>query len=322
MKIRTFTENDLEQVKEISKCSFSLTPFHVDDFFTHQQADNIVWEQWTRPAVDKGKQHCFVADLSGEIAGFIIYGGYKPIHDALGKKVASIILLAVKEKFRNSTYKVGSRLVEYAVEFFRKNNVFLVTVGTDLPNLPALHVYEKNGFRRILQWSTFRYYNNPSSSAHPVFPSEKIQIVTEQPHKGHEIFFHPISFLRDKDFSEKEYKLIKNVYDRSVENELKTGKLFSLYFKDTDSHVIIEKENDLSELTGKNIVRINRILSPDTELLPIILNDLIEYLQASEPGFMLECYVEQGKTAIVETLNSLSFRNVHSTITLHLTLQN
>jgi hypothetical protein len=53
----------------------------------------------------------------------------------------------------------------------------------------------------------------------------------------------------------------------------------------------------------------------------MVLSDILEYLHSTDPGFMLECFVASGKTAVIEALTSLSFRNVHTTVTLHNTLE-
>ncbi len=313
MMIRKYVDADFSQVKNISTTSFSLTPFHVDSFFSEQQANEIIWEQWTRPAVESEKKHCFVSDLHGEIMGFIVYGGYKTLSEALGKKIASIILLAVKEELRNSTFKVGTRLVAHVMNLFRQNGVDLVTVGTDLANLPAIHLYEKSGFKKILEWATFRSYQTDR----PEGSKDSFSFETIYPENLPCLYCHPIAFLHDSFFSQNEKTRIEKIYQENVLNNLKAGS--SLLWRDKEDlgYAVIEKETTPSKISCKEVFRINRMMGAKKGSVPVLAKKISAFLASSYPGSLLECYVPSYDMNTMNHLYSSGFSNIHTSVTLH-----
>ena len=59
---------------------------------------------------------------------------------------ASVSSARVDEKYRNRG--VGSKLIDYAIAFFKEKGQTFVSINTLASNENAFHLYQKKGFRK------------------------------------------------------------------------------------------------------------------------------------------------------------------------------
>lgn len=86
----------------------------------------------------------FLAKKDNEIIGMVslLYS----ISTALGGRVALLEDMVIKEEYQNQ--KVGSKLINYSLDYLKKSNVKRVTLLTDNNNFKAHDFYKKNGFKK------------------------------------------------------------------------------------------------------------------------------------------------------------------------------
>jgi AraC family transcriptional regulator of adaptative response/methylated-DNA-[protein]-cysteine methyltransferase len=66
------------------------------------------------------------------------------ISTALGEKVAILEDMVVSQNYKNQ--KIGSSLIEFALDYLKKNSFKRVTLLTDSDNFNAHNFYKKHGF--------------------------------------------------------------------------------------------------------------------------------------------------------------------------------
>ncbi|XP_072943647.1 uncharacterized protein [Epargyreus clarus] len=97
---------------------------------------------------------CFLAtDANGKCIGAIVCK--LDMHRNVVKR-GYIAMLAVEEKYRKR--RIGSRLVQKAIQVMIEDNAAEVVLETEITNKPALRLYENLGFVRDKR--LFRYYLN------------------------------------------------------------------------------------------------------------------------------------------------------------------
>lgn len=135
--IRFMEEKDVESVAEIEKECFR-TPWS---------------EQSLKEELQNGNARFFVAEISGEIAGYMgtisVYGE------------CSVTNVAVKEKFRNKG--IASGLIERAILTSILNDDEFITLEVRKSNSPAISLYEKFGFIKMGERKNF--YRLPTEDA-------------------------------------------------------------------------------------------------------------------------------------------------------------
>jgi len=313
MIIRKFEERDLEQVKAICFSAFSLTAFHNDPVFTAEQAGALIWELYARPAVTNSRNYCLVCEDNSEVQGFIVYGSYGELAKLPGRRTASIVLLAVKKEQQNSGKKIGHTLVYNCLSLFRKNDVKLVSVGTDLNNLAAQKIYSSTEFYPALYWSTWRFHSGPS-----VFPeTTTIQAIFGVPEEvtkknGARL----VSFLEDPFFSDAEKQKIREWYLRPKESSdmmplevMSSGK--------SAGFVLLEKEKTVSDLTGRQVFRIDGVYGPDPSAERTLVEGALKHCSTLAKEFTVEMFLRSDDWRGAKTLGGLGFSLVHNSVTLH-----
>lgn len=136
--IRPMTEEDIKGVAEVEK-----------ECFASPWSEKSLSEE-----LENGNAYFFVADINGEISGYIgtisVFGE------------CSVTNVAVKEKHRNKG--IASSLLQRAI----LNSAFLddefITLEVRKSNTPAISLYEKFGFRKMGERKNF--YRSPTEDAY------------------------------------------------------------------------------------------------------------------------------------------------------------
>lgn len=136
--IRPMTEEDIKGVAAVEK-----------ECFASPWSEKSLSEE-----LENGNAYFFVADINGEIAG------YMGTISVFGE--CSVTNVAVKEKYRNKG--IASSLLQRAI----LNSVFLddefITLEVRKSNTPAISLYEKFGFRKMGERKNF--YRSPTEDAY------------------------------------------------------------------------------------------------------------------------------------------------------------
>ena len=115
---------DLENIKDILISDF-------DDFWNY----NILKEELESPI----SKYIIAKTNDGEIIGF---AGIKIIVDT-----ADIMNIVVKKSWRNQG--VGNLLLSNLISLCKNSNLSSLSLEVNEDNLPAIHLYEKVGFKKI-----------------------------------------------------------------------------------------------------------------------------------------------------------------------------
>ncbi len=124
VKIRPMEKQDLIQVGEIEKLSFSL-PWSVNFFSLELKKKEFA--------------HYWVIELNEVMAG---YGGYWKI-----KNEAHLVNLAIHPHYRRKG--LGRKLLRHILEDARNNGLKIVTLEVRESNRKAQMFYEKSGFKKV-----------------------------------------------------------------------------------------------------------------------------------------------------------------------------
>ncbi|MBK9292974.1 MAG: GNAT family N-acetyltransferase [Oligoflexia bacterium] len=121
-------------VLQVASDSFLYSRFHLDPMFNKEMANKIKLE-WCRSFFSGTRgQKMVVAQVEGKILGFLLL-----IDKGQGHWIIDLIAVSPKAQ----KLKLGSQMISNALQ---DNNIKLMSVGTQIANIPSLNFYEKNGF--------------------------------------------------------------------------------------------------------------------------------------------------------------------------------
>ena len=212
---KIYEEQYFDDLKTITLNSFELTAFNTDRNIPAQKAGEIAWELWCKPTLlsDK-KKYCIIATIDDKAIGYLIYGLNAEYSSLLNKRIGYIILTAIDKNYRQK-FQIAKNLIKYVINLYKRLKVDMITVGTDLDNLPAVINYINNGFRPILNWSTFRYYFQNMDTI--LNPEIKINSVNKININIFNKVTRPLSLLIDNQITE--YQKNKNYYLYKKQNQ-------------------------------------------------------------------------------------------------------
>jgi len=223
----------------------------------------------------------------------------------------------VKKELHNSGQKIGYTLVYNCQSFFQKNNVKLVSVGTDLNNLSALKIYTSAGFYPALFWSTWRYHSVPDVSFPEEINGQAVFALPEEAKK--KAGLRLVSFLDDPYFSDDEKQKIREWYLKPRESL----DLVPLEVAETRNYgksmgfCLLEKEKAISEITGRPIFRINDLFYSNPSDIPVLVKGVLKYCASIAKTFSVEMFTRSDDWQTAKALASESFFPVHNAVTLH-----
>ena len=130
-----FSQMTLEDFNEIKENL--LTDF--DDFWNEATFEN---------ELKSSNSYYIVAKIENEIVGF---AGMKIVLNE-----ADIMNIVTKKDKRN--LGIGAKLLQELLKIAKEKNISKLTLEVNENNLPAIHIYEKLGFKKIAERA--KYYNN------------------------------------------------------------------------------------------------------------------------------------------------------------------
>ncbi len=152
--LRPFEMQDLEQVLAVARSSYRYDRFHADPALATETAD-AVNEAWLRNScLGTAADAVLLARAGSEVLGYVTCKIDREAKPKLGVSFGSIVMVATAEHARR---RGVARAATYgALDWFHRNGVQIVEVGTQLSNIPAGRLYEECGFRLIGVSLTFR----------------------------------------------------------------------------------------------------------------------------------------------------------------------
>lgn len=146
--------DEIDQVQRISAVAFRWGRF-IADMRLPREGVETLHSTWARNCcLGTQADHVLVARENHKVAGFIALK-FLTAHEV---RVGSIELIAIAESSRGTG--VGSALLAESCKWFSKFTNFVV-VRTELPNTPALRMYEAQRFR-VLNGSLYLSRHNPT----------------------------------------------------------------------------------------------------------------------------------------------------------------
>ena len=131
--IRRADHNDIPMAREIAKSLFLYSRFYDDPFFTVEEADNL-YQKWIENSI-RGNTANIVFLIPH--VGFI---ACRRLKDAMGE----IVLIGVRTAKQRQN--IGRALIFVAMDWFKSEGISIVSVKTQLKNIPALNFYSRLGF--------------------------------------------------------------------------------------------------------------------------------------------------------------------------------
>ena len=142
--IREATIEDLKRVKFLW-LKLAEEMYKIEEYIFPSKENAERWFSSVLSTLREGKGKVFVAQLNGEIVGFIYFIHSLRTFLEVSKQVALISDMYVKPEFRRRG--IGSLLLEKCFEHLRKLNMKHVMLSVLSENLAAVKFYEKHGFK-------------------------------------------------------------------------------------------------------------------------------------------------------------------------------
>jgi ribosomal protein S18 acetylase RimI-like enzyme len=315
MNIREAKPADFEHL--LTFCSdFKTSPFTFDQDFLALSSGEIRYV-FAEEFIKSNSSTSLILEEHEGPGGFITVSINSLLSEVLGKKIGSIVLLAVKEPLREKGF--GKMLLQKAVSFLIHSGIEIVTVGTDIYNLPAVNLYESNGFRFRMGWHIFRYFRGKAPTEKQFFSSvqsydpERLALYAEKINR-------PISLLKEPSIDKNKFHsfLTKNFLEK-----IKNGKNTALeyLFEEKPVGFININRDEIAEKTLRLKKKVYRILDlieteeiPSRKIKTEILSDIISRKQDAA---LFEMWVEAGNADLIKALEEAGFRLSYTGLSFH-----
>ncbi|MEJ5285216.1 MAG: GNAT family N-acetyltransferase [Brevinematia bacterium] len=318
MEIKIANQNDYNEI--LTMCSeFETSPFTFDMDFIALANDKKINPSFAEKIILSPYSTTLILKNDNSTIGFITVSVNPTLSNLLNRKIGSITLLVVKKKYRGNGF--GRLLIEKGVLFLKSYGVKLISVGTDIYNIPAIRSYEKCGFNFQMAWHIFRYF---SEDFEVQKISQKIEPL-ENP-KVLEKFFidfdRPFSLLKDKNLNT---QIIKEyLFNNLITNILK-GKIQVLAYRENKKicGILTYQYDELSQnalSTEKSIVKILDIMcltenkKEKEKIITTFLKDLKHRIIDS---LIIEMWLSSENQTLIKILEKNSFNLSYTGIHLH-----
>lgn len=315
MQIRKSDTQDIPRLIELSHL-FASSPFTFDKHF--QQLSDSFHPIFAEKMLNDPHTITLVVVDRNKIIGFISVIINRTLSKVLKYNISTILLLVVDSEFRKSG--IGTMLVDNAVRMLFSLGSDIITVGTDVYNIPAINVYEKNGFNTRLCWHIFRYYRD--YGINPEWINEEIDAF---PYSKLGDFIHhynrPVSLLKEPDIDSQ--KLKDYLIERNHHNALKGNTLSLGYYPkgQLDGWIHIAPD-EIAKQTISLEGSVYKILDIGLKdhlqhqgIEKMILQDLIARLHDFE---LIEFWLDADNDYMIHQSENAGFRLSYSGISLHL----
>jgi len=142
--IREATIEDLKRVKFLW-LKLAEEMYKIEEYIFPSRENAERWFSSILSTLREGRGKVLVAQLNGEIVGFIYFVHSLRMFFEVSKQVALISDMYVKPEFRRRG--IGSLLLEKCFEHLRKLDIKHVMLSVLSNNLAAVKFYEKHGFK-------------------------------------------------------------------------------------------------------------------------------------------------------------------------------
>ncbi len=318
MEIKLASKKELNEILNLCK-EFESSPFTFDYDFINLANDRKINPIFAEKLLSSSYSITLYVKESEKIIGFITITLNPTISHIINKKIGNITLLVVKKEFRNKGY--SKILIENGLNMLKKYGVTLVTVSTDIYNIPAIRSYENCGFNFQMGWHIFRHFINEKSNGKI---SEKIEPL-ENPKILNKFFFdfdRPFSLLKDKNLNRdliKEY-LFNNLITNIIKGKIKALSLKKekkiigvlTYQYDEISRLSISREEKVIKIL--DIMSITDDIKEKESIISAFLTDIKERCFDS---IIIEMWVSSENQTLIKNLERNDFQLSYSGIHLH-----
>lgn len=150
-RVRLSVPSEVEIVSEIAYDTFRHNRFLVDPLIPEERARNSR-RDWVRNAFAGRAEAIYVAEVEGNIAGFILL---RSVENPNGQRVGLVDLIGVAAPYRGCG--LGSALVLQAIRHYH-GKLPAVEVGTQVTNVAAVNLYTRLGFRLVRSEFTLHWH--------------------------------------------------------------------------------------------------------------------------------------------------------------------
>ena len=313
MDFRRAVRGDLPQLLHLCRF-FRTSPFSFDPDFLSLSPTKTIQPVFARDMLQADHSITIIMEFDKEIAGFITISTNPLISGAAKKKIGSILLLVLDEKYREQG--LSRLLIQKGLALLQNMEVFLVTVGTDLYNVPAIRAYESQDFRFAMSWHIFRYFPGQPLSADP---DQLVAASAATVRQFIPFFRRPISLLREKSLKTEALKsYLSDLLVQSIERG--TAHALGYRINENAEGLIIYRQDEMSRnslQTEQNIIRISDVLFPPENASGLesrLMSGLISKLNGSS---VLEIWIEAENSRLIKAAEETGFRLSYSGVSLH-----
>ncbi|MEK6796633.1 MAG: GNAT family N-acetyltransferase [Spirochaetota bacterium] len=319
MTIRYAKTSDAGDVEVICHTAFCKTSIDTDIRLSASGGDYL-YRYYAKRAIEHYPGNCLIAERSGHLAGFIIFGTDADMGKRIGKKIANIILLAVAPADQGRG--IGSRLVRAVLEYFRTHRFSLIYVGTDADNTAALRTYERNGFHTVLNWGTFRRYGlQPTDGENPL-DTKTLDVDIEKRLSAYDIT-RTHSFFFDHHLPLEKVRA-HNLAFIAREAEKKAIAVYELlHNRKPAGFFSLRTDGWLTEFTGTRFSRIDDChIVPECRENAVIVRAAVDHAVRTTcaSADVLEAWSALNRFSYIDGLTANGFSFIHAASVLHLWL--
>lgn len=317
MELRSCRDSDLPVLLDLCKL-FTLSPFSFDEQFVDLAKDKTLHPSFAKDMIESDNAKTIVLDESGTVCGFITVSLNHSLSKNILLKVGTVLLLVVDQKYRGNNY--GKLLVQKGLALLFTLGAELITVGTDIYNIPAIRIYEALGFRFMMGWHIFRYYHNPfeispENVLDNIEPVEPVLLDQFYP-----LLRRPISLSYDKAVNQGFYKTF---LINSFQNSILKGKSSALSFNLNGIPVglVHYMKDEIARKTlriDEPVYKIVDLMAFDLELKQDILVKMLLDLKARIHHYsLMEIWAEAGNSELIQAAEKAGFVLSYSGLTFH-----
>lgn len=150
--IRSFVPSDAPRIMQIARDTFTPSRFFADTHFSTEAAREY-YAKWTRNCCSGLANDVLVTGVGTDISGYITVRIIDQPTNIFHPHVGAIDLVRVHPSVQGRG--IGTELTKAAVQWFSKNGVRTVLIGTEVNNFAALNCYLNVGFKVHSSKATF-----------------------------------------------------------------------------------------------------------------------------------------------------------------------
>ncbi len=319
MIIRKAGEDETPRLMELST-QFEYSPFSFDKRV--RQLAGEIYPAFAETMLKDRQFLTLVAEDNGFVAGYVTAAVNKGLTQATGTTVGNILLLSVDKAYRGKG--VGTALVEKATAYLCANGASIVTVVTDLYNIPAISVYEECGYRMRMGWHIYRYYRefgideSAMSDAVELLPLRAI----ERFRGG---FSRPVSLVKDRGI---DGGALREYLAGQFLSNIRKGKTMPLgLFRDGEAVAMLnlaEDEISVKTLSSKDrkvvVYKLLDLIAAEgtdvREAGAVLLRDATARLRDFD---ILELWIDAENDAAIEAAERAGYHLSYTGVVLHYT---